>query len=256
MLTTGHPDVAAIHPLAKSLRVVATHEAPPLDAALDSAVASIWAAALQQRPTLFNGAIFSADSITPELITGHWTEYRRLVAQLHSPDLGAALGVRSLAVTGLLHGPHGVLLGQREHRAIYHAGWWQLPPAGSVDRGAALADSTVDLRLQLLVEARQELGLSPEHIGASTLICAVEHARTHVVDIGLAAEMTLPLTQVEARHRSSRDAEYRTVTLVPLPDLPVWLATYEQVVPSTPIFLQHFFRQHWQAQARSAPPEP
>ncbi len=223
--------------------MVATHVAPPLDAAVDLAVATIWASALQQRPSLFNGAIFSADSITPELITGHWTEYRRLVAQLYSPDLHAALGIRSLAVTGLLHGPRGVLLGQREHRAIYHAGWWQLPPAGSVDRGAALADGTVDLRHQLLVEAEQELGLSSDHIGASTLVCAVEHARTHVVDIGLAAEMTLPLSQVEAQHRSSRDAEYQAVVQVPQPDLAAWLATVaDRVVPSTPVFLQH-----WQA---------
>ncbi len=219
--------------------------APALDAALDATVATIWAAELRQRPSLFNGAIFSADSITPALITGHWTEYRRLVAQLRSPDLHASLGVRSLAVTGLLHGPHGVLLGRREHRAIYHAGWWQLPPAGSIDRSAALAGGDVDLRRQLLAEAEQELGLSAGHIGASIPICAVEHARTHVVDVGLAAEMTLPPAEVAARHRDSRDAEYQVVTLVALPDLAAWLdAAAGQLVPSTPIFLQRWQARH------------
>ncbi len=206
-------------------------------------MATIWQTELQRRPNLFNGAIFSADSITPELITGHWTEYRRLVAQLRSPALHASLGVRSLAVTGLLHGPYGVLLGRREHRAIYHAGWWQLPPAGSVDHSAALADGTVDLRRQLLAEAEQELGLTAEDLAACRPICAVEHARTHVVDIGLAAEMTLPPAQVALRHRASRDAEYQAVTLVPLSKLPAWLeAVAGQLVPSTPIFLQR-----WQA---------
>lgn len=225
------------------MRVIATHRAPALEVGLELTVATIWAAELQQRPDLFNGVIFSADSITPELITGHWTEYRRLVAQLRSPDLHAALGVRSLAVTGLLHGPFGVLLGKRERRAIYHAGWWQLPPAGSVDRGAALADHTIDLRRQLLAEAEQELGLSAEHIGASVAICAVEHARTHVVDVGLAAEMTLPLPQIEARHRLSRDAEYQALTMVSLDDLAAWLEVVaERLVPSTPVFLQR-----WQA---------
>ncbi len=207
---------------------------------------------MQQRPKLFNGAIFSADSVTSELITGHWTEYRRLVAQLRSPDLYAVLGVRSIAVTGLLHGPHGVLLGQRERRAIYHAGQWQLPPAGSVDRDAANPDGSVDLRCQLLAEAEQELGLSAEHIGATTPICAVEHARTHVVDIGLAAEMTLSPAQLEARHRSSRDAEYQAVTLVALPDLAAWLeARAGKLVPSTSIFLHR-----WQAGEVARPRAP
>ena len=100
-----------------------------------TAVAAIWQAELQHRANLFQRRHLRADSIA-KLITGRWIEYHRLVAQVRSPDLHGALGVSSLAITGLLHGPHGVLLGRREQRAIYHAGWWQLPSAGSVDRSA------------------------------------------------------------------------------------------------------------------------
>ena len=36
---------------------------------------------------MFNGLVFSADTITPRLISGHLTEYRRVVAQMELPEL-------------------------------------------------------------------------------------------------------------------------------------------------------------------------
>ena len=74
------------------------------------------------------------------------------------------------------------------------------------------------MRRQLLAEAEQDLGLTAAHVGAATPICAVKHARAHVVNVGLAAEMRLPPAQVKARHRSSRDADYQAVTLVRCPN--------------------------------------
>lgn len=86
---------------------------------------------------MFNGQIFCADRVSAGHVTGHWTEYRRLVAQLAEPALFAALQIRALAVCGALCTPDSVVVAQREHRAIYQPGPWQLPPAGSVDHHAA-----------------------------------------------------------------------------------------------------------------------
>ena len=215
---------------------------PPLPPELERRVAAIWNAALAERPALFNGAVFSAERITASLITGRWSEYRRLVAQLREPELFDALGVRAVAVSGLLHGPSGVLLGQRDDTAIYHAGLWQLPPAGSLDRGAARPDGAVDLRAQLLAEAEEELGLPAQLIGDTTPICAVEHLGSHVLDIGLAAEMTLDLPHLLARHSASRDAaEYRRLVLVPVNQLAAHVdALAGQLVPSVPIFVHQW----------------
>ena len=82
-------------------------------------------------------ALYSAlIAITPRLISGHLTEYRRVVAQMELPGLFAELGVRSFAVCGVLHCAGGVVVGRRHRAAIYQAGMWQLPPAGSVDAAA------------------------------------------------------------------------------------------------------------------------
>src|SRR5690348_4333049 len=124
---------------------------PDLPAALEREVERLWQAASARVAAggagrLFNGRVFSADSITPHLVTGHLTEFRRAVAQMERPELFAELGVRSLAVCGVLQCADGVVVGQRHRAAIYQAGMWQLPPAGSVDAGAVAADGSVDLR--------------------------------------------------------------------------------------------------------------
>ena len=128
---------------------------PELPAALDREVERLWQAASQRVAAggagrMFNGRVFSADTITPHLVTGHLTEFRRVVAQMERPELFAELGVRSLAVCGVLRCAGGVVVGRRHRAAIYQAGMWQLPPAGSVDAGAVGEDGVVDLRRQLL----------------------------------------------------------------------------------------------------------
>ena len=157
---------------------------------------------------LFNGRVFSADTITPQLVTGHLTEFRRIVAQMEQPELFADLGVRPLAVCGVLRCAGGVVVGRRHRAAIYQAGMWQLAPAGSVDAGAVNDDGVVDLRRQLLSELQEELGLSPDTVGEPRPLCIVEHPGSHVSDLGLALITDLTAEAVLAAHRTGGNAEY------------------------------------------------
>ena len=129
---------------------------------------------------LFNGRVFSADTIAPDLMTGHLTEFRRIVAQMERPALFDALGVRPLAVCGVLRCADGMVFGRRHAGAIYQADMWQLPPAGSVDAHAVGADGAVALGRQLLSELREELGLWPDDVDAPVPLCVVEHPGSHV----------------------------------------------------------------------------
>ncbi len=197
----------------------------PLPAWLDAEVDRLWAEA--QAATdgkLFNGAIFSADVITPHLICGHWSEYRRTVAQMRRPDLHAVLGVRSLAVGGVIVCPDGVLFGRRPPRSVYQAGEWQLPPAGTVDRSTARPDGLVDIRAQLLTELGEELGIEPEAVYDLRSLCIVEHAGSHVLDFGIAARTDLREAEIRDRHARLGDGEYDPLAIVPLADLPGFLA--------------------------------
>jgi hypothetical protein len=166
---SGLPDGFVVHELDPAVRVRIVRAMPDLDAALDAAVEGLWRAAAARvaaggAGTLFNGRVFSADRITATEITGHITEFRRIVAQMEQPGLFGVLGLRPLAVCGVLCCADGVPFGRRHPAAIYQPGMWQLPPAGSVDPGAVRADGTVDLCAQVLAELTEELGISPDQV--------------------------------------------------------------------------------------------
>ena len=139
-----------VHELAAGVRVTVTRRMPDLAASLDAEVETLWRTACARvaaggAGALFNGRVFSAEVIAPDGITGHLTEFRRIVAQMERPDLFGALGVRPLAVCGVLRCADGVVFGRRHAGAIYQADMWQLPPAGSVDAHAVGTDGMVGL---------------------------------------------------------------------------------------------------------------
>lgn len=138
-------DVAAVHALDPSVTVRIEGTMPALPPALDAEVEALWqAACVRMAPLmrLFNGRVFNAERIAPTHITGHLTEYRRVVAQMSRPGLFEVLQVRSLAVCGVLTCPDGVVFGRRHPGAAYQAGLWQLPPAGSADAGCVDTDGS------------------------------------------------------------------------------------------------------------------
>src|SRR5664279_2914955 len=95
------------HKINPDVEIRITRDMPPLPTAVESRIESLWVAAARRveeggAGRLFNGQVFSIDSIAPDRITGHLTEYRRLVAQTEDNALFFELGLRSLAVCGVL----------------------------------------------------------------------------------------------------------------------------------------------------------
>src|ERR1700744_2480986 len=101
-------DEAIVHEVEAGVRARVTRGMPELSPVLEAEVETLWRGACSRvsaggAGAVFNGRVFSADTIRPALITGHLTEFRRIVAQMERPDLFEQLGVRPLAVCGLVH---------------------------------------------------------------------------------------------------------------------------------------------------------
>ena len=237
-------DHVAIHEISPSIRVRVTREIPELDKALDRQVESLWQAACSRMARggagrLFNGRIFCADRITPALIEGHLTEYRRVIAQVEQPALFSRLRQRPLAVCGVLRCTGGVVFGRRHPDAVYQPGLWQLPPAGSVDCGSVDANGSVDLRAQLLAELTEELGLPANAAILSGPLCMVEHPGSHVCDLGLAMQSSLSGEEILRAHAAGGNREYAPVTVVPFAAIRAFVQDAgSTLVPPAQIFLE------------------
>jgi hypothetical protein len=232
-----------VHELTAGVRVRVVRPMSDLPPALDAEVDVLWHAACARvavggAGALFNGRVFSADTIAPDTITGHLTEFRRIVAQMDRPELFDALGVRPLAVCGVLRCADGVVFGRRHAGAIYQADMWQLPPAGSVDAHAVGGGGVVELGRQLLVELREELGIAPGEVDTPRPLCAVEHPGSHVCDLGMAVNCRLDAAAIRVAHVERGNGEYPTLRIVALEDLPRFVAQAgETMVPPAPVFL-------------------
>jgi hypothetical protein len=236
-------DPFVVHPISPNAEIRVTRDMPSLSPGLDARVESIWVRTKSRvsasgAGSLFNGRIFSIDTMAPDLITGHLTEYRRLVAQAEDHALFPELGIRSLAVCGVLLCLGGVVIGRRPVGTFYQPGMWQLCPAGSVDAGSRLADGTMDYRAQLLTEIREELGLAPDAIGEARALCLVEHPGSHVSDLGMAANVSLDAESVLTAHRTRGNGEYDPLRIVPVAGLPAFIDwAGASLVPPAPLFL-------------------
>lgn len=208
---------------------------PVLLAETEATVARIWAAATALRP-LFNGRVFCVDTVAPEELCGHWTEYRRVVAQMAEPCLFDIMRVRNLAVCGVLIGPGGVAVGRREGPPAYQAGLWQLPPAGSVDDGAA-EPGGASWRAALLTELREELGIAAADVLGLRALGLVQHP-TGVLDMGVRIDTGLHGPAILASHTARGNAEYDRMLVLPPQDVLAHVGSLGgQLVPSAGPFL-------------------
>lgn len=228
-----------VHEVDPALEIRADRTLPALAPDLDAEVERLWQAACTRLSgALFNGLVFSADVITPPRLSGHFTEFRRIVAQTSRPDLFDALRLRPLAVNGIIRLTDGVLIGRRSPRTAYQAGMWQLPPAGSVDPGAANATGAIDFVAQLLRELREEVGIAAESVTVGPPLCIVEHPGSHVLDLGVPIEAALDGESALSLHACGGNGEYDPMRAVPFSGLAAFLAGLGgNLVPPARIFL-------------------
>jgi hypothetical protein len=243
MKSVRHAGQFRVHDLAVDCHARVVRPMPGLSREFDADVERLWQPAASRVArggggTLFNGQVFSADSITPHLIAGHLTEFRRVVAQMEQPSLFKVLRLRPLAVCGVVNCADGVVFARRHASAVYQPGMWQLPPAGSVDGHAVNTDGTVALNRQLLDELREELGLAAIDVDEPRPLCIVEHAGSHVSDFGMALRCRLDGAAILAAHAERGNREYQSVCIVPQEELARFVADNGALmVPPAPVFL-------------------
>lgn len=198
--------------LAPQVQVIASRQMPILAQDIEKNIQKHWDNALKQYPELYNGRVFCADHIQANLISGHWSEFRRVLAQMKEPHIFGADILRPLAVVGLMKTPDGVVIGQRSQKALYLPSFWQGVPAGNVESRAG--ETEIDLAAQLAAECEEELGLKSSECRIGACLLACEHPDSHIVDIGIEISVSIGFPELQKRCLNEGNAEYGALFLM------------------------------------------
>ncbi|MCH4090302.1 phosphohydrolase [Acetobacter sp.] len=221
--------------LSPHVQLVVNQSGPVLTPDIELHVQTIWEDACTRRPGLFNGRIFCMETIAPDRIAGYWTEYRRALAQMADPTIFGDMPLHQLAVCGLLRCADGIILGRRDPSSLYLGGFWQSPPAGTVEMREA--GQPLSLAGQILAEAEEELGLTSADISVGAPLLAVTHSRTAIVDIGISLITPLSFAAVKEKWLSRANKEYDQLMVIPDERIEDWCLR-DDVLPTTRALLR------------------
>lgn len=237
-----------------SLRVQANSAELRLAPLLEIEIERRWQESRRSNPALFNGTVFSVDTLSKDNIDGHWTEFRVALAQVQEPSLHSALSIRPLAACGLLvcsfssdeEPGSAVFLGQRNPASVFHPGKWQLVPAGSIDAPATKGQTgAVDWRRQILSELFEEVGLTPDRICSVKPLCIIDNPRTHGVELGIVLQCTASVSEVVELQQECGNDEYVQLRPIRIQHIPLALSELgHTVVAPSRAFLDRYWSDH------------
>lgn len=215
------------HPVPQELRILDAVPAPrPAAAALDE-VRAVWESEKRERPNLFNGKIFSLDSIESDEAYGFLADYSWYVAQQRRPELFGELRVRSLAVSGLVVAGGHMLFGRRKASLAIEGGLWEPAPSGTISGDLREPDGALSWRRVFLDELRGELGLNLgsdlNTAGASRLLrpfALIENTATNIWELGVALELDLDHREILGAWAVTPEPEHNEMAAVPIEDVP------------------------------------
>jgi len=177
---------------------------------------------------IFNGALFSVDSINKTHITGHLIEYKWFLAQLLQPELFKKIKLQLLAVSGLLQCQGGIVFGQRSTTTTQDSGEWELVPSGGIDNDF-IVNNNVLYRQQLLQECQQELAVAENTVELMQPFILVEDTVNHVVDIGMYIKTNLSAAQVKKAFQNNNNHEYQRIEIIPADAAEAFVADYDVI---------------------------
>jgi hypothetical protein len=139
----------------------------------------------------------------------HFIEYKHYLAQRS----GIALGITPLAVSGIAfyreNNSKKFFLGKRADSVTQYPGFFEFIPSGSIDASNTDSNNAIKYEEQLMIELKEELGISYENIKSCNAFCLILDEKEKVFDIGLELELE------NIRETSLNKSEYTFLENIP-----------------------------------------
>ena len=147
----------------------------------------LWVQEQLARPSVHEGTLLSVQNVRDGLVTVCRCSYRHFVAHQRDRTIRRRLGIRALAVSGIVvvhaAGERLVLIGRRSPDVTQYPGAWELIPSGGVESERVDHDGRVDVLGALLDELEQEAGIEPEAIDATHCVGLVHDMEQDGYDV-------------------------------------------------------------------------
>lgn len=216
-------------PLPAGLTLAAVDGPLRLPAGVQDRVDRLWLEAQEKFGADFHdGPMWTIDGppVAEQAATGRLTfrraSYRYHYARMADPSLDDRMRLRFTGVGGVLRLADGrLVLGRRSDRVGMDPGLWQLAPTGGLDGRFDAARGSAALVDQVVAEAWEELGLTPDRLTDRRLLGVSVGAERGVHNFIVRADVDLDLAGLQAAFLDRPDPELTAIRAID-PTAPDW----------------------------------
>ena len=203
------------------------HDTSLFSSETEARVNELWQAALStSNSRLFNGLVFSADTVKPDCISGSFVEYRYLIAQRMDPRLKQVLNINPVSVMGFLSCKDGVLFGKRPEWVATRPNEWGFLPSSYIKPDVFSHDGCLDYVKSFLVELKNELNIEAQDLNDfshHSLVVERTLEGDHYALV-MKADVALSVFSIKNAHLNASEDEYADVVAVHPYELDTFMA--------------------------------
>jgi hypothetical protein len=159
-------------------------EVPP---ELCGRIDELWLQEQLSRPSVHEGTLLSVQDVRGGVVTVCRCSYRQFVACRRDEMIRRRLGIRALAVSGIVvlgaADDRHVLVGRRSPDVTEYPGAWELIPSGGVGWEHVDHDGGIDVLGALLDELEQEAGIREEAVATACCVGLVHDVEQDDYDV-------------------------------------------------------------------------
>jgi hypothetical protein len=164
---------------------------------------------------VFNGTILNAEKFDGSLLLGHFVEYKHYIAQTRDPSLASIFNIQPICVSAYTHAGDQILFGKRSNHVTDYQNFYELVPAGGVDKSSVEHDR-IDILKQIKTELKEEAGIDESKILNITPAYLIPYAATKTYEICAKIELDPQVKDF----LGERDDEYTALHWISKDDLP------------------------------------
>lgn len=205
----------------------------------------------QKLRLLFDGLLFSVQSVEENCLHGHWVDYRYMIAQRYSPALQPVLKIVPLGISAFTTCGNLVLVGKRADHVANYPGCYECAPSGGVDP-STVSGTEVDLLKLISKELEEEVGIHHHDVESVKLILLCYDTVLNTYEL-----ISRIVLKGEAMQKIAPSEEYPEIFWLPREEINAFLNLHQDtIIPLSRQLLknqENYFETHLNTSVRKAP---